>query len=117
MQTRNYFKIVGLRAFLIVSMILTGECTVAQRLKNFSQKYELGLEVTFGIKSFSLSSDINAIDNLKVLAEGGTLGVTIGSGILKGKVRQGYYYSASNVGKTIDYVRSAGVINFYPLDL
>lgn len=108
---------IGLRMFLIVSIILTGECAVAQRLKNFSQKYELGIEATFGFKSFTLSSDMNAINNLKVVTEGGTLGLTFGSGILKGKVRQGYYYSASNVGKTIDYVRSAGAINFYPLQL
>jgi hypothetical protein len=108
---------IGLRMFLIVSVILTGECAVAQRLKNFSQKYELGIEATFGFKSFTLSSDMNAINNLKVMTEGGTLGLTLGSGILKGKVRQGYYYSASNVGKTIDYVRSAGIINFYPLQL
>ena len=80
---------IGLRMFLIVSVILTGECAVAQRLKNFSQKYELGIEATFGFKSFTLSSDMNAINNLKVMTEGGTLGLTLGSGILKGKVRQG----------------------------
>jgi hypothetical protein len=116
MNVRN-LKVIGLRTFLIASLILTGECAVAQKMKTFAQRYQLGLEASFGIKSFQLSSDISAINNLHVIAEGGTIGMTLGSGILKGKIRQGYYYSASSVGKTIDQVRSVGSINFYPLQL
>jgi hypothetical protein len=110
-------KSIALRTLLIASVILTGECAVAQKMKNFAQQYHLGLEASFGIKSFNITSDIDAINNLKVVAEGGAVGVTAGSGVLKAKVRQGYYYSASNVGRTIDYVRSAGLLNFYPLHL
>jgi hypothetical protein len=116
MNLKN-LKVIGLRAFLIASIILTGECAVAQKMKMFAQRYQLGLEASFGIKSFKLASDIAAINNLQVIAEGGTVGVTVGSGILKAKIRQGYYYSASHVGKTIDQVRSAGMINFYPMEL
>jgi hypothetical protein len=116
MKTRT-LKSFALRTLLIASVILTGECAVAQKMKNFAQQYQLGLEASFGIKSFNITSDLDAINNLKVVAEGGAIGVTAGSGVLKAKVRQGYYYSASNVGKTIDYVRSAGLLSFYPLHL
>jgi hypothetical protein len=116
MNLKN-IKIFALRVLLIASIILTGECAVGQKMKNFAQRYQLGLEASFGIKSFKLNSDIAAINNLHVIAEGGTAGLTVGSGALKAKIRQGYYYSASNVGKTIDQVRSAAMINFYPMQL
>ena len=113
----NKLKAVSLRTFLIVSVLLTGECAVAQKLKTFAQRYALGLEASFGIKTFNLSSDFEAINNLKVIAEGGAVGVSVGSGALRAKLRQGYYYSASHVSKTVDYGRSAGMLSFYPLEL
>lgn len=86
----------------------------AQAFKIFADKYELGLESSFGIKSFTLSSNIPSLNNLQVVGEGGTVGVVVGAKGLVAKVRQGFFYSAASVSQTIDEVRSAAVLNFYP---
>lgn len=110
-----------IKGILIFVVILIGDlrsCSVmAQGLKQFAADYQIGLEASFGIKTFSLSSDIAAIDGLSVTEEGGTIGVVMGAKALRLKLRQGYFYSSSTVAQTIDEVRSAFVANLYPLQL
>jgi hypothetical protein len=101
--------------FLFGMLFLAGNHSHAQKFARFAGQYQLGFEGTFGMKSFTISSNIPEINNLRVLGEGGTLGIVWGSKGIVMKVRQGYYYSASSVVHTVDEVRSALSMNFYPL--
>lgn len=101
--------------FLLGMLFLAGNQAHAQKFARFAGEYQLGFEGTFGMKSFTISSNIPEINNLRVLGEGGTLGIVWGSKGIVMKVRQGYYYSASSVVHTVDEIRSALVMNFYPL--
>lgn len=110
-----------IKGILIFIVILIGDlrsCSVtAQGLKQFAGEYQIGFEGSFGIKTFSLSSDIAAINGLNVTEEGGTIGVVMGARALRLKLRQGYFYSSSAVAQTVDEVRSAFIANLYPLQL
>lgn len=104
-----------LKGVLIVTAILLSYLNVqAQTFKAFARDYQLGLEGSFGIKTFNLSSNIEKINGLRVAEEGGQIGVGIGAKALRVKVRQGYFYSSSAVAHTVDEIRSAFVANLYP---
>jgi hypothetical protein len=79
--------------------------------------FHTGFDVSFGRKSFLLSSDLTELNQLKVLEEGGSGGVVIGNDIIELKLRQGYYYSASRVAYTVDLVESEAnvTINLFSL--
>jgi hypothetical protein len=95
-------------------LFIGGQNANAQSFKKFLNTYQIGLEGSFGIKSFTVSSDIREINNLHVLGEGGTVGIIWGANAVVGKIRQGYYYSASSVAHTVDEIRSSLTLNFYP---
>lgn len=108
------FKAIGIALTILVSKVQSCD---AQGLRNFSRDYQVGFEGAFGVKTFTLSSNIAQINNLNVTEEGGSFGITMGAKALRIKLRQGYFYSSSSVAQTIDEVRSAFGINFYPLQL
>jgi hypothetical protein len=107
----------GVILFVILVINLQSSAVKAQGLRNFASEYQLGFEGAFGVKNFSITSNISQINNLNVTEEGGSLGLVMGAKALRIKLRQGYYYSSSNVAQTIDEVRSSFVANFYPIKL
>lgn len=108
----------GVLVFIVILLSDLKACTVmAQGLKQFAREYQVGFEGSFGMKTFSVSSNIAAINGLNVTEEGGMIGVGIGAKALRVKIRQGYFYSSSMVAQTVDEVRSAFVANLYPLQL
>jgi hypothetical protein len=115
----NHLKNNFLKASLIFFIILVGELQscmlMAQGLKQLAKKYQFGFEGSFGIKSFTLSSNIAKIDGLNVIEEGGAIGVVAGTRIARVRIRQGFYYSSSDVTQTVDEMRSSFGINVYPL--
>ncbi len=119
MKTTDRLKTQLLKGIIIVAAILAYELqssTVqAQGLKQFARKYQVGFEGSFGIKAFTISSNIAKIDGLNVVEEGGTLGMVAGTKIVRVRVRQGFYYSSSSVTQTVDEVRSSVGVNIYPL--
>lgn len=121
MSTTSQIKSQLLKFSLILTLVLLvlseSHLTMAQGLKKFVRTYQVGFEGSFGIKSFQLASNIAEIDGLDVRAEGGSFGIMIGARALRAKLKQGYYYSSSSVTQTVDDIKSAGIINFYPLRL
>jgi hypothetical protein len=121
MNTINRLQTKVLKGCLIFSIILAGGLQsgslMAQGLKQFARKYQVGFEGSFGIKSFTISSNIAKIDGLNVVEEGGTFGMVAGTKIARVRIRQGFYYSSSSVTQTVDEVRSSVGVNFYPLQL
>jgi hypothetical protein len=119
MNTRERLQIQILKTGLIICIILFFElqsCS-GQKFKQFVDKNQVGLEGSFGIKAFRLSSNISAINHLSVIEEGGAIGLTAGARAVRLNIRQGFYYSATVVPYTIDEIRSAGSIDFYPLQV
>lgn len=76
-----------------------------------------GADVSFGTRSFQLKSDIPELHELRVLEEGGQVGIMAGSNAFRAKVGiAGFFYSANRVGRTIDVFESDAVFNFYPFE-
>lgn len=121
MKIKDQIQFTALKAVIVVAAILLSylnSCTAqAQSFKTFARNYQLGLEGSFGIKTFNLSSNIAKIDGLQVTEEGGQIGVGIGAKAIRVKVRQGYFYSSSAVAHTVDEIRSAFIANIYPVKM
>jgi hypothetical protein len=119
MKTNNFLSTRFIKAMIIVAalLVIVLQSAKAQGLKQFAREYQLGFEGSFGIKAFGISSNISRINNLNVIEEGGSFGVGIGSGPLRVKVRQGYYYSSAVVTQTVDEVRSSAAANVYIMQL
>lgn len=117
MKTQNQIRIQALKVaiILVVIVVTVMNSANAQSFKRFARESQLGFEGSFGIKTFSISSDIAKINGLKVTEEGGSVGVGIGAGPLRLKLRQGYYYSSSAVAHTVDEIRTSLGANIYPV--
>jgi hypothetical protein len=103
-----------LSMFLIMTIVGATQEVAAQRFARFLADYQVGLESSFGQKSFVVVSNIPQINQMKVNTFGGSFGVVVGAKALVLKFRQGFYYSTSNVPHTVDEVRTAVAANFYP---
>ena len=115
MSTRiqeNIFK--GIVILALFTGLTLRSCTVdAQSLKPIRYK---GLSANFGVRSFSLISDIKELNNMKVTEEGGNIGVVFGNELLRARVQvAGFYYSSANVCRTVNLFETAGVLTLYPL--
>jgi hypothetical protein len=118
MKTNNTLKTQLINASLILVVTVAAVLqTSAQGMKEFAKKYQVGLEASFGVKTFSVASNIEKINGLNVTEEGGSVGVVVGSKILRLRMKQGFYYSSASVTQTIDEVRSSLNANIYPLEL
>lgn len=76
-----------------------------------------GFNTSFGMRSFSITSDIAVLNNLKVVQEGGSLGGVFGNNFWIGEFRAGLYHSNDKTPYSIDIVEGEGMINFYPANL
>lgn len=82
---------------------------------NIRPKSHAGISVSFGSRSNKVSSNHTAIDNMKLMEVGGSVGVLWGNNIVETKLALGYYYSASSVAHTVDLINLESAIQFYPL--
>lgn len=119
MTTSTRIKENGIKALFILvlfaGLVLKSCMVTAQSFK--PAKY-LGFEGTFGVRSFTLSSDIAQLDQLNVVQEGGNAGIVYGVAGLRGKLRlAGFYYSSAQTSRTINGFETEGLVNFYPLEL
>jgi hypothetical protein len=76
-----------------------------------------GFDVAFGTKNFNVFSDIPALDQMRVVQEGGAAGLFMGNDRIKVKIKQGYFYSASSVPQSVDLIESDATINLNFLQL
>jgi hypothetical protein len=81
------------------------------------KKLSLGFDVSFGTRLFQVQSNVDAINKMNVLEEGGTAGIVFGSNLAQVKLRQGYFYSASSVRYTTDLIETSFEIDINPLQL
>ena len=106
------------RVALILLLALLGiySCTVqAQPLTPI--KY-VGLEASFGFRTFMVNSNIEKIDGMQAGQEGGSLGVVFGNDLLMTKLRAaGFFYSNANTPQVQQLFETAALVNFYPFEL
>jgi hypothetical protein len=121
---KNYMKTVSnrhqhkdqyIKLVMIVLLTVLGAYSCSVHAQQAKAKY-LGLEGSFGDRSFTLASDIKKIDNLRGGHLGGSIGVVTGNEILKARLKAGYYFSNSNNPHTQDIYETSGTVNFYPLE-
>ncbi len=79
------------------------------------QRDHFGLTASFGDRVNKVSSNYSAIDKMKLVEEGGSLGLLWGSRSIETKLTLGFYYSASCVPHTSDLIEMEASANFSPL--
>lgn len=105
----NAIKVI-LIILLFVVLMLKSMLGNAQR--------QIGLEAQFGVQSFSIESNIETINGMNVLQEGGTLGVVYGGNAFRTHLQlAGFYYSAASVKRTVDQFRTGFYTTIHPVAL
>lgn len=99
----------------LIILFTTLNFTTSQAQIKDVKKDHLGFSVSFGSRWNKLSSDHAAIDQMKLVGEGASVGLLWGNDLVETKVTVGYYYSASRVPHTVDLVNVESSFQFYPL--
>jgi hypothetical protein len=111
---------VNMKHVMLFVCFLSGVIHADAQRKNFGKRSTLyyGMEASFGYRSFSIESNIDAINGLKVVQEGATAGLTVGNDMFRSRLQvAGFYYTTGNIPYSIDLIESAALINIYPLAL
>jgi hypothetical protein len=94
---------------------LLPNCVYAQ-MKPSTTSVRYGLELSAGVKSFRLSSNLISLNEIPVDQRGGGIGVTLEHDRWKAKIRPlGFYHSNSNTRTSVNLIESGLEANFYPL--
>ena len=116
MVLRNRFKEQQVRMILMAVLILTGIYSVTLQAQSIRPVKYLGLEASFGVRSFVVNSNIEKINQMHAAHEGGTIGVVFGNELMKARIAMaGVYYSNANTPRTQQLFESAALVNFYPM--
>jgi hypothetical protein len=81
-----------------------------------NKKDRIGFSVSFGSRSNRITSSLEAINNMSLTAQGGTVGVLWGNRVIETKLVAGYYYSGAQVPHSIDMIELEASARFYPLN-
>ncbi len=114
MKTKTLLQIAQGILIIILSAFLFFKKADAQT-RYSDQRDHLGFTASFGTRSNKVSSNYAAIDNMKLVEEGGSAGLIWGSKIVETKLTIGFYYSSSKVPHTTDLMEIESSTNFYPL--
>ncbi len=101
---------------VLAFFLVCGDQALAQKFQKMAGHYHLGVEVSAGIKVFSIRSNLHEINNLEVLHEVATVGLSFGAKDLVLKFRQGFYFSSPVIKYSIDELRTSVLLNYYPLN-
>ena len=99
----------------LITLLFTLNFTMSQAQTNDVKKDHLGFSVSFSSRFNKITSNHAAIDNVKLVEEGASIGLVWGKDAVETKISIGYYYSASSVPHTIDLVNLESSLSFYPL--
>lgn len=107
----EYNSAKGLFFLVLFTVLMVKSCTAQAQ-----QPLYKGIATNFGIRSFTLTSDIPELNNLRVVQEGGNAGFIIGNDIIRARIHGlGYYYSAAKTSRTVNTIEIEGLGNFYPI--
>jgi hypothetical protein len=90
---------------------------VAQNSSSKCKCY-LGFVGSFGRRSFKSESNYLQINRGVVSVDGGQVGLTLGTKVVRGDIGLiGYYSSVSDIAGTIDFYTNYATVKFYPASL
>jgi hypothetical protein len=130
MKTTFTFNQKSIKIVLMVSMAIVGilltEVAQAQRpprgysMANYYRGtsaggFVLGIEGGASMRTFTIKSDIDAINQLQVIQEGWSGGLVVGGGKLRGKLLYGNYAISSTISTDIREKSFSAQLQFYPL--
>jgi hypothetical protein len=109
-------QMVRLVLIVLLNIIAVYSCTVhAQIIK--MPKY-LGFDVSFGMRTFQVASNVDKINGMQASHEGGSLGIAFGNEFMKNRITvAGVYYSDANTPYTQQLFEMSAATNVYPLTL
>jgi hypothetical protein len=114
MDTYNrieYNSAKGIFFLILFTVLMIKSCAVQAQ-----QTLYKGIATNFGVRSYTLTSDIPELNNLKVVQEGGNAGFIIGNDIIQARIHGlGYYYSSASTPRTVNTIEVEGLGNFYPV--
>jgi len=106
---------------LILSIfIVTSLKSCITHAQYFTAKHDityLGFDVAFGVRSFTLRSDIRNINGMKVLEEGGSLGLLVVGNKYGRQNTSGLLLFSGYVPHTTDLIETDANINVNPLQI
>ena len=89
-------KTINAMLFVFACVLTQVDAAHAQGMRNSSYRY-IGFEANFGVKSSQISSDLPAINNMKLAEEGGSIGLVMGNQVVKGRMQVAGFYSQSRL--------------------
>lgn len=100
----------------LIILFSTLNFTTSQAQIRNKKNDNLGFSVSFGSRSNKISSNLSAIDMMKLVEEGASVGMLWSNNLVETKITVGYYYSASRVPHTVDLINLETSLRFYPLN-
>jgi hypothetical protein len=117
---KAHFKINALLirlALIFISMMSCMPSVVAQASSSKYKSY-LGFAGSFGRRSFKSESNYLQINRSVVSVDGGQVGLTFGSRVVRGDIGLiGYYSSVTDIAGTIDLYTNHATVKLYPAGL
>jgi hypothetical protein len=115
MKTATFVKQNWTRVFMLMLFFTLGIYSCQVNAQTPFKIKHIGMEGSFGVRSFLVTSNINQIKNMRASHDGGSLGVVLGNRKVKYKLTAGYYFSSGNTPQTQDLYELAQHMNYYPL--
>ncbi|MEX2336857.1 MAG: hypothetical protein WD555_06265 [Fulvivirga sp.] len=101
--------------FIAVLSISQGNAQGVSQVGNNSIFKYMGLEASFGVRNFTLESDIAELQQLKIMEEGGAAAFIFGNNFSRIAAKVGLYYSTAGTKRTIDQLELELNANIYLL--
>jgi hypothetical protein len=109
----------GLNQKTILCLIIVLQVCLTKVSAQYSERTRptvyIGIESSIGNRSFSISSNIPELDNLKVTEEGLNIGLIAGSEAVRGRFRYGMFKSSALVRQEVNLSEAEIGINIFPL--
>jgi hypothetical protein len=118
MKTRFSIKIIQASVILAFIFTIISVSMVNAQSSASKGKHYIGFRASFGRRTFKSESNYAQINRDIVSVDGGQIGVTFGSSVLRGDIGLlGYYSSISDIAGTIDFYTNHATVKFYPISL
>jgi hypothetical protein len=109
MRTRIILNTVPAKFIFILFVVLTIWCIAAEAQTPLYR----GMEISFGVRTYKVESNFEAINNSTVALEGGRARAIIGNEIVRLGGGIGFFYSASSTAHTFELTEGDVSANFY----
>lgn len=112
-------RIINVTAMVCLISLVATSVSHAQYSHNRKRKtdFYLGVEATMGTKTFSVKSNIPAIDGMKSLEEGLSLGVVAGGKVVLAKIKHGFFKPSAAIAEKINLRNLEINVNAFPLEI